>query len=272
MVELIYAEYLCLSALFLSKGGLKMKYGYLLNAWINEGVPIPIVLDFGTHMHMLLTGSSGSGKSYALIYLLGMLIKNGIENIVFCDFKNSDDFRFLSGYSRYYTGDSTYDGIMSYYDDFVITRQSGNVNGYHLLILDEYPAFISYLATKDKLEKTKRAVEIQLAISEILMLGRGIGFGCWITTQRADASLFANGSRDNFMIVCALGRLSKEQRLMVFSGEDIPTDTIYQKGEGLLLADGKELMEVKFPMIIDLGDWNTHIRQTLLSSDENTEV
>ena len=161
---------------------------------------------------------------------------------------------------------------MSYYDDFVITRQSGNVNGYHLLILDEYPAFISYLATKDKLEKTKRAVEIQLAISEILMLGRGIGFGCWITTQRADASLFANGSRDNFMIVCALGRLSKEQRLMVFSGEDIPTDTIYQKGEGLLLADGKELMEVKFPMIIDLGDWNTHIRQTLLSSDENTEV
>ena len=69
------------------------------------------------------------------------------------------------------------------------------------------------------------------------------------------------------MIVCALGRLSKEQRQMVFSGEDIPTDTVYGPGEGLILADGKELVEVKFPLISDLDEWKKHIRQTLLSSD-----
>ena len=249
-----------------------MKYGYLLRQWAEEGVPIPIILDFKTHMHMLLTGSSGSGKSYALIYLLGSLVKDGITNIDFCDFKNSEDFKFLSAYGRYYYGDSVYDGIMSYYSDFVNARQNGIMNGYHLLIVDEYPAFISYLSTRDKLEKTKLAAEVQSAIAEILMLGRGIGFGVWITTQRADATLFANGSRDNFMVICALGRLSKEQRQMLFSSEEIPTDTIYDKGEGLLLADGKELVEVKFPLIADIDEWKAHIRQSLISLDEQIDV
>lgn len=250
-----------------------MKYGYLLNAWIEEGVPIPIVLDFGTHMHMLLTGSSGSGKSYALTYLLGMLAKDGTTKIRFCDFKNSEDFKFLSAYGRYYYGDCVYDGIMAFYADFCTARQKGISKERHLLIVDEYPAFISYLTMRDKQEKTKRAAEVQSVISEVLMLGRGLGFGVWITTQRADATLFANnGSRDNFMVICALGRLSKEQRQMVFSGEEIPTDTVYGPGEGLLLADGMELVEVKFPLISDIDEWKAHIRQTLVSSDEKIDV
>ena len=178
----------------------------------------------------------------------------------------------MIGYHQYYAADATYDGVMNYYNQFSTARQEGTTGERHILIVDEYPAFISYLLTRDKLEKTKRATEIQSVIAEMLMLGRGIGFCVWITTQRADASLFANGSRDNFMVVCALGRLSKEQRLMIFSGGDVPTDTVYQKGEGLLLADGKDLVEVKFPMISDIDSWKSNIRQALLSSDENTEV
>lgn len=249
-----------------------MKYGYLLRQWQEEGVAIPVGLDMSTHPHMLLTGSSGSGKSYALAYLLGMLVKEGSISITFCDFKNSEDFKFLTGYQGYYFADATYDGIMHYYNNFSTARQEGTLGKRHILIVDEYPAFISYLSTRDKLEKTKRAIDIQSAIAEMLMLGRGIGYGVWITTQVASASLFSNGSRDNFMVICGLGRLSKEQKQMVFSGEDIPTDTIYQKGEGLLLADGKGLVEVKFPLITDIHNWKENIRQTLVSSDEKTEV
>lgn len=244
-----------------------MKYGYLLKTWQEEGVAIPIVLDFAEHIHMLLTGGSGSGKSYSLLYLLGMLVKSGIMNITFCDYKNSDDFKFLNGYSKYYPGDTAYEGIMKYYDEFVCSRKSGSIEGYHLLIVDEYPSMLNYLQMCDKRDKTKKASDLQSAISEVLMLGRGIGYGVWITTQRADAALFANGSRDNFMVVCALGRLSKEQRLMLFSGEEVPADPIYDKGEGLLLADGKELIEVKFPLINDLVNWKEHIRQELISLD-----
>ena len=63
-------------------------------------------------------------------------------------------------------------------------------------MFDEYPAFISRLQMQDKQEKTKKAGEVLNMVSEILMLGRGIGFGVWIVTQRADASLFSGGSRE----------------------------------------------------------------------------
>lgn len=81
-------------------------------------------------------------------------------------------------------------------------------------------------------------------------------------TQRADASLFSNGARDNFMIIVGLGRMSREQKGMIFSGEDLP-DKIYHQGEGMLLADGQALKEVKFLKIRNVVDWKWHIRQIL---------
>ena len=103
------------------------------------------------------------------------------------------------------------------------------------------------------------------AVAEILMLGRGIGFGCWIVTQRADSALFSNGARDNFMAVLAFGNLSKEQKGMVFPGQEIP-DHIFRAGEGMLLADGKEITAVKFPLIEDAAGWKRHILSILMGT------
>lgn len=88
----------------------------------------------------------------------------------------------------------------------------------------------------------------------------------WIVTQRADATLFANGARDNFMIVIGLGRMSKEQKNMLFSGEDIP-DKAYSRGEGILLADGYSLQEIAFPRIRNVVDWKRHIKDILTRRD-----
>ena len=248
-----------------------MKYGFILRIWMNEGVPLDFILEFSDHMHLLLTGSSGSGKSYALLYLIGMLIKDGIKDVTFCDYKYSEEFRFLEGYPQYYPGDTAYQGIKAYYEEFQKARKSGSANGYHVLAVDEYPSMLNYLQMIDKRDKTKMAFELQSMISEILMLGRGLGFGVWITTQRADASLFANGARDNFQVICALGRLSREQRQMLFNGEDVP-DTVYGKGEGLLLADGKELVEIKIPRFMNVEAWKSMVRQEFLSLDKKIDV
>lgn len=248
-----------------------MKYGFIRRNWMDEGVRMDYRLDFSDHMHLLLTGSSGSGKSYALLYLIGMLIKDGIRDVTLCDYKNSEEFRFLNGYPQYYPGDNAYQGIKAYYDEFQKARQRGSVNGYHVLAVDEYPSMLNYLQMIDKRDKSKLAFELQSMISEMLMLGRGLGYGVWITTQRADASLFANGSRDNFQVICALGRLSKEQRQMLFSGEDVP-DTIFGKGEGLLLADGKELVEIKIPRFMCAEVWKSMVRQEFLSLDEKKDI
>ena len=226
---------------------------------------IPIQFDLETHCNLLLTGCSGSGKSYALLYLLGQVLKSNEDiEIFFCDFKNSYDFSFLEDYPHYYSGDNCYEGIIEYYKSFCTARQKRDFTKKHLLICDEYPALINYLQSKDKANKTKFASDVLSAISELLCLGRGIQFYTWIVTQRADNSLFANGARDNFMVVIGLGRLSKEQRGMLFSGEELP-ERIYKKGEGILLADGHALQEVKFPLIKDVADWKRHILKILRS-------
>ncbi|WP_164880434.1 FtsK/SpoIIIE domain-containing protein [Clostridium manihotivorum] len=236
-----------------------MRWGFHMDLFTNYNLTIAIKHDISSHNHCLITGSSGSGKSYALLYLLGMLLKSEPTiKVYFCDFKNSNDFNFLKDYEHYYSGNKCYKGIMDYYKAFTEARVSGNSDTRHILICDEYPAFINYLQMKDKQDKTKYATDILSAVSEILMLGRGIGFGIWIITQRADNSLFNNGARDNFMIIVALGRLSREQKSMLFSGEELP-DKIYRQGEGILLADGYELKEVKYPKINNVSDWKRHI-------------
>lgn len=241
-----------------------MRWGYITGG--RNKPPVPLSLDVNTHCHALITGSSGSGKSYAVLYLLGCLLQDIPEiELYFCDLKNSEDSAFLKGYPHYYSGNDCYEGVMVYYESFCNTRIAGTATRRHILIFDEYPAFINYLSTKDKQEKTKKAGDILGAVAEILMLGRGIRYGVWIVTQRADASLFANGARDNFMVVLGLGRMSKEQKGMVFAGEEIP-DKIYHQGEGCLLADGHPLYEITIPKIRNAIDWKKHIQAVLMQN------
>lgn len=242
-----------------------MNYGYDLRLYEDYGAKVSINLDPGTHCHVLLTGASGSGKSWTLLYLIGTLLRSNPNTVLhICDFKKSNDFNFLHSYRYYYAGMDCYKGIMDYYDRFNQVRQDGSDSSRCILVVDEYPAFITHLQTLDKTNKTKQASDILSAVSEILMMGRGTGGGYafWCVTQRADSSWFNSGSRLNFMLTISMGRLSREQKLMLFSGEDI-ADRIYKSGEGLLLADGQALREVAFPLIRDVTDWKRHILSIL---------
>ena len=238
-----------------------MLWGYYKGS--ERSNPLPLDLKISSYCHALITGASNSGKSYALLYLLGCLLQDDSKIVVyFCDFKNSKDFEFLNGYEHYYKGNECYDGVMEYYNCFCNAREQRDESRRHILIFDEYPACINYFTTKDKQEKTKKATDIISVVSEVLMLGRGISYGVWIVTQRADANLFANGARDNFMIIVGLGRMSKEQKGMVFTGEEVP-QKIYHQGEGCILADGYPLMEIYYPRITNVVDWKKHIKEIL---------
>lgn len=249
-----------------------MVYGYDKELFTRYGLAIPIDLGIAAYPHMLCTGASGSGKTQALLFLLGKLLQSCPDNALYvCDFKKSRDFSFLGGYPYYYAGQSCYDGIMEYYKTFSYIRENPDSDSgkRFLLVCDEYPALINYLQMRDKMNKTSLANDILSAVSEILMLGRGTGsgFGVWIITQRPDSTLFKNGARDNFMVIIGLGRMSKEQKGMVFTGQDIP-DELLTVGEGLLLADGKEIKTVKYPLIRDAADWKNHILSILMKNCE----
>lgn len=242
-------------------------YGYLYELWYTANLKVPIKNSVSSHCHTLLTGASGSGKSYTLLFILGKTLQACPATIIyFCDFKNSEDFRFLKGYRYYYAGDECYSGVMQYYESFTDARLKGYSNKRYLLICDEYPAFITYLQTKDKANKTKNASDILAVISELLMLGRGLSYGVLITCQRADSSWFSSGSRDNFMINICLGNPSKEQKGMLFPGEDLPQERIYKRGEGLISMDGSRIQEIKIPCITDTNKWKANISRILVGN------
>ena len=58
--------------------------------------------------------------------------------------------------------------------------------------------------------------------------------------QRADSSNFSAGSREQFQNIVSFGRLSKEQRLMLFAGEDLDFTRNYKTGQGISLIDGQD--------------------------------
>lgn len=251
-----------------------MKWGYLWTLYYLYGEKFPLLLPLNSHKHALITGSSGSGKSKTLTYLLGSFLLYATQNqgcqkgrvhVTFCDFKNSPDFWFLRKYPFYYTGENCYEGIQQYYQRFLAARQDGQCKVPHLLIFDEYGAALNFFQAKDKINKTHQAADIMTANAEILMMGRSLSFGVWTSVQYATSDLF-KGTRLNYMVYLSLGRQNKEQLGMLFSGEEIPRNRIYQPGEGLLLADGYPLMEVKYPRITNEEKWKKHILDILMEN------
>ena len=106
--------------------GDRMTWGYDAKIAHQYQTKSSIQTEIDTHCHALITGSSGSGKSVAVSYLLGRRLQADPKTHIFiCDYKNSEDFRFLNGYENYYTGERCYDGIMAFYQRFHETRESG---------------------------------------------------------------------------------------------------------------------------------------------------
>lgn len=248
-----------------------MKVGYDKRIWDAYGIKYPLKYPFEAYTHLLMAGCSGGGKTLSILYILYQFVlecyESHIQPVIYvCDFKNSEDFRFLSGYPLYYAGNECYEGIEDFYQQFTNMRQHGfsRPKQRYLLLIDEYGSLLSYFQAQDKITKDKKANTIISIVSEILMLGRSNSTGCWICTQYATADLF-KGSRINFMLVITLGRQNREQLTMLYSGEEIPPNRIYQPGEGLILADGFPLTEIKFPLV-NLTELKQLIRKLLFKA------
>lgn len=209
---------------------------------------IPLRYSLTSHPHALITGSTGSGKTNTLLFLIREYISLNNGSLWLCDFKNGADFRFMKCSENYFVFDECYNGIKKFYSEFVQDRKKGIIQRRQLLIIDEYNSLIGYLSTRDKANKTKYAQEVQSMVGEILAMGRSLGYMIWISVQRPDSTIFATGSRDNFLITLALGNPSKEHFNMMFSGEDKP-ERIFKTGQGVLKADGYPMEIVQYPLI-----------------------
>lgn len=232
----------------------RLTFGVRREELIGKGIPISIGVNLLTHPHILLTGSSGSGKSYLLKILVSQVLeRKGTFMVWFGDYKNSPDFRYLKPLPHYAAGKDVITLIHEYYDLFqnVLTGEI-QITTIPILILDEYPALITSLEQSDK----KEAESIKKIITELLMLARSVEnlpFPIWITAQRPDANMFGSGgARDNFMVRIALGNLSNEAKRM-FTSEvsGLPNNT-YGRGQGLISIDGQDVQEIYIPEIVNM--------------------
>lgn len=243
--------------------------GYDYDAWYGYGIKEPIYTDISrqTNSHFLITGLSGSGKSYFENLLLARLSKAGTE-IYFADFKQDDSFKHLRDCNRYYPFDKTTDALDIVYDT-LHRRQSGvdKKRTSITLIWDEYVANILSIQNTNK----KEAEKVMRKVSEILMLGRSLGVRLIITCQRPDASAFPTGSRINFGIIMILGASNKSIYEMLIPKDfiDEVDDRKFGTGEGIVLLQGSELRFIKVPMVRDNDKLQTVCREALMRDNKD---
>ena len=231
--------------------------GWLLEEWYTNHILFQIGTDLKKHCHILITGRTGSGKSYMLrLILCQLMYKPKKYEIWLADFKGSNDFKFLHEHEVHYASGNI-DEVIALIEDFYelfLSAKNGELfpARNQVLVLDEYPGLQTYLASTDK----KTGEHIKQIICELLMLGRdvnGISFNVILTAQRPDANLlFPHGSRDSFHIHVALGNLSAEAKGMITDSPSSLPDRIYQRGVGIVSIDGQGISEIFIPEIVGL--------------------
>lgn len=238
-----------------NKNSLSLGFDY--DSWYGYGRKEMLVTDISpcTNSHVILSGISGSGKSYALIWLLKNVIladslgeAKAKGKIFFADFKQDDSFTFLRKCSHYYPYKKSVEALERVYE-ILHKRQSGEDLSRHpvTLVWDEYMANILSLQGEDK----KKAVDVMNKVSEILMLGRSLAVRFICSCQRPDAKAFPDGSRLNYGVIMVLGAPMRSIYEMLLPREciDMVEDRKFGRGEGVVLLQGSELHFVKVPVV-----------------------
>jgi hypothetical protein len=229
--------------------------GYGYDKWYGYGLKEPITTDISskTNSHIIVSGMSGSGKSFCENILFSKLVMTNPESeIYFADYKQDDQFTYLRGCPRYYPYKKSLEALEIVYEK-LHKRQTNEDKERHpiTLIWDEYMANILALQNEDK----KMATVVMNKVSEILMLGRSLSVRFFSSCQRPDAIAFPSGSRLNYGIIIILGAPMRSIYEMLMPAEYIGKieDRNFRTGEGVLLLQGSVLHFIKVPMVQDIN-------------------
>lgn len=206
--------------------------------------------------HCLIAGRTGSGKSYAArSWIYNFLQAYPDAKLTLLDFKG--EFGFSEG-KRYYTMDRCFEGLEMFLKEMVDRQAVRTIpKTPWLLYIDELAALVTYL---DK----KNADLFRSRLSTIYMLSRSQNMFTLAGVQRADASTWTAGARDNLGLVMLLGELSKETCDM-FSLDKSKLGACPYPGMGHVLVNGSpdSLMRVHTLPIQDMAKMERAIQEAL---------
>lgn len=238
-----------------------MILGYSLIDWEEYGIKTPVLTNICKNPHCLIAGKSGSGKSQSFLWYAYHCLTEQESLLYLADFKSGKEYQVLKECPSYSYADNAIEMINNYYKLYTIMRKTPFPDIPHVtLAIEEWFGLLSYIESKDKKQKN----DLMAKVGEILALGRGIGngIGIFLMVQRADSSNFSAGSREQFQNIISFGRLSKEQKTMLFSGEELGNARNYKTGRGIVLIDGQaNATEIIVPWVPEQETLLQHIRQ-----------
>lgn len=220
------------------------------------------VVNLNDHPHILLSGSSGSGKSYLANELVIQAIFKQYE-VVILDIKRS--YGLYKEHAEYYYETDTIlqkirdiENEMSERMEKLQPELDKNPHvlavdiGYRpkLVVIEEY---ISLLSSMDKKQKE----EMERIVKNISVLARQSNIHMLMVMQSAGTENINSTTRSN-MTKILMGRAQSNILNATFgnSGVDIPT-TQLNKGEGLIQLD--RITVIRVPEIMDIENFNKMI-------------
>lgn len=216
-----------------------------------------ITMNLQTHLHGAIVGSSGSGKSFALAWLIYQILSLDVPIELFlADPKCSDDLTGIVPPDHYADGiiDSA-QLIHKYFEIFQNTPENNNT--YRLLLIEEYAGLISSIGSIGK-EGKHEVEKIKSEMASLMMLSRSKKLGIWTVYQRPSAQYYASasGSLDNHMFALNMGKMHTQTHISLFSNECLENKefaSTYKPscGSGYFLQDGQPLKAIRIPLIRD---------------------
>lgn len=212
----------------------------------------------------LISGVSGSGKSYFLYSMLGKFASQTVERKIGSEvltafpklyvidpkrsvlYKNISESGISEDYLAYDVKGALriarrfmkiLDERMEIFAKLSADEAENTFIDLHyepcLLVIDEYPSLI---ATMDK----KQREDFERYIGNIARLGRSLSMGIWCVLQQASSEVISTGVREQLVNKVFLGNPSQQSAQMVFgcSKNDLPK--VSGIGSGLISIDGKE--------------------------------
>jgi len=230
--------------------------------------------EFDKMPHMLISGGTGSGKTYFILTLVRALIEK-TSSLFILDPKNADladlgiilpnvfhePEDIISCINAFCEGMLQRSSDMKQLPDY---KTGGNYASLGLkpcfLIFDEYVAFMEML-------NRNQTEEVLGKLKQISMLGRQAGYFLILACQRPDAKYLSDGIRDQFHFRLALGRNSELGYKMMFGECDKVFTDSEIKGRGYVDTSEGFISEFYSPLIPSGYDFMTEIRSAYSGRD-----
>lgn len=218
------------------------------------------IVNINDYPHFLISGASGSGKSYlANEIVIQAIIKEW--QVVICDLKRS--YGLYRAYTEYgYEIDDILEKLQSVESEMNLRMQKLQPEldknpralavdiGYKpmLVVIEEYISLISSLDKKQK-------EEVERCVKNISVLARQSNIHLMIVMQSAGTENINSTTRSNLTKVLLGNAQSNIMTATFGTGVDIP-NTKMNKGEGLIQLDRITMLRV--PMISDIENFKLY--------------